>query len=89
MYEGDAGMFTKEFRNRAEVAEAWEGWVGSQTPAEFLRISAEMGHDTVERAVAAYIADLPNIFPEEAERIPSNLADILTAFIENYEPAAY
>lgn len=44
--------------------EAWEGYVGDQTPQEFMEISASKGFSTIEQAVADYVADLPDIQPD-------------------------
>lgn len=70
---------------RIEKWQAWEGFVGSQTPEEFMRISRQQGHATVEAAVAAYIAEIPTLFDmteDERNAIPANLADLLTACIQ-------
>lgn len=46
-------------------AEAWEGFVGSQTPQEFWELSHEQGARTYYEAAAKYVRDLPNLFREE------------------------
>lgn len=76
---------------QAEMWQAWDGFVGSQTPEEFMRISREEGLNTVEAAVAAYIADIPNLFSmtdEERQAIPADLADLLAACIRDRLPDA-
>lgn len=71
----------------SDAADAWDSWVGSQTPAEFMQISKDQGHATVEAAVADYVAAVPSIWPESKDQIPENLADLLQKFIEEYQAA--
>src|SRR5690606_33478016 len=42
---------------RLTPADAWEGFVGDQSLAEFMHLSLAAGHDTPEAAVAAYLDD--------------------------------
>ena len=65
-----------------QIADIWAGFVGSQTPAEFMEISREQGHTTAQEAVAAYVADIPAMFdievtPEEAAAITFGLRHYL------------
>lgn len=57
------------FRSAAEI---WAGFVGSQTPQEFIEISRQKGYTTTEQAVAAYVRELPDMFPydEIAGQLP-------------------
>lgn len=60
---GDIEEWISERRRRAmemTAGQAWEGFVGSQTPAEFIQISREQGHTTTEAAVVAYVQDVLN-----------------------------
>lgn len=43
-------------------AEVWEGFVGSQTPAEFMEESNKKGLLTVSAAVEAYVKEIPQMF---------------------------
>lgn len=45
--------------------EYWEGFVGGQSPEDFMRYSREAGAATAEVAVKRYVKDLPDIFGEE------------------------
>lgn len=68
-------------------AEAWEGFVGSQTPSEFMEISHQKGLITVEAAVNAYVQDFPAMFnlnPSERER--SEIVVLLTEYIVEQVP---
>lgn len=49
-------------------AEAWEGFVGSQTVKEFLEVSHAKGFTTIDAAVAAYIKDIPVMFDRTYSR---------------------
>lgn len=40
---------------RLTPADAWDGFVGDQSLAEFMHLSLAAGHDTPEAAVAAYL----------------------------------
>ena len=40
---------------RLTPADAWQGFVGDQSLAEFMHLSLAAGHDTPEAAVAAYL----------------------------------
>lgn len=65
-----------------ECTEIWSGFVGSQTPQEFMEISQELGHTTAQEAVAAYVRELPDMFdievtPEEAVIITFGLRHYL------------
>lgn len=42
-------------------AEAWQGFVGAQTPQEFWDTSREQGAQNVEWAVINYVNDMPNL----------------------------
>lgn len=50
--------------------QAWDAYVGSQSPAEFWRISQEQGHATLEDACRAYAQDLPNMMSDWTEQYP-------------------
>ena len=55
------------------AAEIWAGFVGSQTPQEFIEISRSKGYTTTEEAVAAYVRELPDMFPYDeitADQLP-------------------
>lgn len=53
-------------------AEIWQGFVGSQTPDEFMEISRQRGYVTAEEAVATYVRELPDMFPydEITDQLP-------------------
>jgi len=56
-----------------QSAEIWAGFVGSQSPAEFMEVSRSKGYNTAEEAVAAYVRELPNMFPDDditADQLP-------------------
>jgi len=69
--------------------DTWESYVGSQTPAEFVKISLEMGAASPADACTRYANDLPNIFgedcadltPDEIEAIANRLAEYIEANI--------
>jgi hypothetical protein len=68
----------------ASAAEMWAGYVGSQTPAEFLEISRQQGHTTAEAAVTAYVADIPNMFDVTLTAQEATLIEnALLAYIQN------
>jgi hypothetical protein len=46
-------------------AQAWDGFVGSQTPQEFVEVSRQKGLLTVDDAVYAYVMDIPTMFQQE------------------------
>lgn len=79
-------MIRDEIRSLTHY-QAWEGYVGSQTPVEFMRYSREDGHLTVEAATVAYANDLPNLFPDECGDLTAEekaaIADRLAEFIES------
>jgi hypothetical protein len=77
-------------------AEAWEAYVGSQTPAEFWRISQEQGATTYYEAAERYARDLPQIFREDwAEMEPGDhpdldrIAFLLAEYLEEHAPGVY
>ena len=46
-----------------ETSEMWDGYVGSQTPQEFMNISRQGNPDiTIEQSVAEYVAEIPTMF---------------------------
>lgn len=49
-----------------QASQAWEGFVGSQTPKDFMYESHRQGYLTVEAATDAYEGNLPGMFPEYA-----------------------
>mgnify|MGYP001563404662 CR=1 FL=1 len=65
---------------RMTPGEAWGGFVGSQTPQEFMEISRQKGFTTVEEACGVYAADVPAIFGADAQ-VPENLAELLTEYV--------
>jgi len=76
-------------------AEAWEGFVGSQTPEEFWRISHEQGARTYYEAAERYARDLPNIVDDWLGREPGDypdldkLASLLADYMEEQEAGVY
>lgn len=77
-------------------AEAWEGFVGSQTPQEFWRLSYEQGARTYYEAAEKYVRDLPNTCREEwATWGPGDfpdldkLASLLADYMEEQEAGIY
>lgn len=65
-----------------QATEIWAGFVGSQTPQEFMEASCQKGLPTVEAAVTAYIRDIPDITgenysTEELEKICEGLITYL------------
>lgn len=65
---------------RLTPAEAWDGFVGSQTPQEFMEISWSKGLLTIDAACEVYAADVPAIFGADA-RVPENLAELMTEYV--------
>lgn len=70
-------------------AEAWEGFVGSQTPQEFWELSHEQGARTYYEAAERYARDLPAIFREEWAEMEAGdypdldrVADLLARYLE-------
>lgn len=66
------------------AAEIWQGFTAAQEPTEFVRLSREQGHSTVEEAVAAYVADIPAMTGEDYST--EELAEIregLTTYLES------
>lgn len=49
-------------QTRLTPAQAWEGFVGSQTPQEFMELSRQKGESNIEWAVADYVKDIPAMF---------------------------
>jgi hypothetical protein len=74
-------------QDRMTPAQAWEGFVGSQTVADFMAYSRRNGRTTPAEAVTAYVADLSRMFP--AENITADdqatIAPLLIAYIEANE----
>jgi hypothetical protein len=65
--------------------DAWDGYVGSQTPSEFWRYSQMQGATTYAEAATIYANDLPNIFPEDdwtAEPSLETIAVLLEEYLE-------
>jgi hypothetical protein len=56
-------------------AQAWERFVGNQSPAEFMEISRANGYATAAEAVTAYVVELPRMFPDDG----ITLEDAVTA----------
>jgi hypothetical protein len=65
---------------------AWEGFVGSQTPQEFMDISRQRGYETVVAAVAAYVAEATDIFGDLTDQERETAAELLTQYIEDDAP---
>lgn len=68
------------------ASEAWDNYVGEQTPAEFLSESRAKGLTTIEDAVAAYVEEYPRTTGdwttwEDAGIDPEELADLLTEYL--------
>lgn len=70
-------------------AEAWEGFVGNQSPDEFWQISQEQGAQTYDEAAERYVRELPHMFRDEwatwqAGEFPdlSRLARLLARYLE-------
>lgn len=57
-------------------AEAWEGFVGNQTPAECWQVSYEQGARTYYEAAERYVRDLPNIVDDWLGREPGDYPDL-------------
>lgn len=77
-------------------AEAWEGFVGSQTPQEFWELSHEQGATTYYEAATRYARDLPNIFREEWAEMEAGdypdlnrVASLLADYMEEQEAGIY
>lgn len=72
--------------------QAWDGLVGSQTPAQFMQSSREMGLTTVEDACAAYAQTIPAMFDgwsaENPEVDLNEIAGLLARYIRTSEPNA-
>ena len=67
------------------ASEAWEGYVGDQTPAEFWRIAQEKGAVTYEEACQTYAEDLPQMMSDwvQSEQPPlSEIAGLLERYLE-------
>lgn len=65
-------------------AEAWEGFVGSQSVADFLTVSAQKGHRSIGSAVESYTAALPRVLDWDARTTATtDLAEIGTS-LERY-----
>ena len=69
------------------AAEIWQGLTAGQEPAEFIRISREQGHSTVEEAVDAYVRDIPDMTGEDYS--DEELAEIRQGLITYLEHAGY
>src|SRR5690606_37077570 len=75
-------------RNQAEEM-AWQGYVGSQTPEEFLAISRGQGHDTTEAAVLSYVGTLEvgsTLFEKDDRWTFDDLPDLLLGYTQRYSP---
>lgn len=71
-------------------AEAWEGFVGSQTPQEFWELSHEQGAATYAEAAQKYARDLPRLFRDWTDREAAGdypdldrLADLLARYLQD------
>lgn len=53
-----------------QMDSAWEQYVGSQTPQEFMRLSECLGQETPEAAVEAYLAEYLRDYPEWLDPVP-------------------
>lgn len=79
---------------------AWEGFVGSHTPEEFMEISRDQGCVTAEDAVNDYVKSLPDLMgpdaPKPGEPLFDNesgwkaddLPDLLLGYIQRKLPDA-
>lgn len=67
--------------NRMTPPEAWEGFVGNQTPEEFMEVSRQKGFPNVTEASIAYVNDSPDMFGnvDQVERF--DIALLLCAYI--------
>lgn len=80
-----------EARMRAMTpAEAWEGFVGNQTPEEFWRLSYEQGARTYHEAAERYVRELPQMCREEwatwgPDEFPDldRLAELLAQYLKD------
>lgn len=63
------------------LADVWERWVGSQTPAEFYYLALEEGCRTPDEAAATYVADVPHMFDLDPAEVPPTLADDLAEYL--------
>lgn len=59
-------------------AQAWEGYVGNQSPEEFMGISRQTGHGTIEDAVDSYVSEME----EDRDDLPGDLRELLQGYIE-------
>lgn len=68
--------------NRMTPFEVWEGYVGDQTVAEFLRIGIRNGERSISEMVTTYAHDLPNIFGSDFD--PRQDLDEIATLLERY-----
>ena len=63
--------------------EAWDAYVGSQTPEEFVELSREKGYTDVHEMCWDYVLELPQMFREEyTEGQLAEIAELLEKYIE-------
>jgi hypothetical protein len=69
-------------------AEAWDGWVGDTTPAEFM----DGYNGDIDRAVSDYVSAIPAMFGDEPPTFywremnaVYDLAELLTRYLEDRE----
>jgi hypothetical protein len=58
--------FDPELLDSGMRTNPWDYWVGSQPPAEFMRMSATTD---VEAAVESYLDEMPGTFPEASRTV--------------------
>lgn len=68
---------------RLTPAQAWEGYVGPQSPQEFVQIAVERdGIDDIDEICRRYASDLPNMFEGFASRLTTDeIAGLLAEYI--------
>lgn len=62
---------------------AWEGYVGSQTPAEFMELSRERGHTSIEAAVDAYLQESAFMFTHLSREERNEARRLLIEYIRS------
>ena len=78
-----------ELKRRISPQEAWDLYVGSQTPEEFVELSREKGIQDVEMMCLDYVQELPQMFREEyAEGQLAEISRLLVEYIEKEVKAA-
>jgi hypothetical protein len=69
---------------RTTPAQAWEGFVGSQTPQEFHELNVQQGIIDIDEMCTRYVAEVPSMFQmstDERRALPDDLADLLAKYI--------